>query len=112
VQRLRIMLIGRDDLAPGDDGLARIEPVFPELWVTVYEGAVVPVQEGARVVGHAMVEKVLFAEGFTPDIALFVWKAREFCKFIQVAGKLPIGERTSGARPPCARGVLPPAASG
>ncbi len=96
----RIMLIARDELAPGAEGLVRIEPMFSfsEFWATVREGAVVPVHEGARVVGHVTVEKVLFVDGFTPAIATFVWKASEFCTFIQEAGKLPLDERMSGAR--------------
>ena len=94
----RIVLIDREELEPGAEGLVRIEPMFSEFWATVRDGAVVPVQEGARVVGHATVEKVLFAEGFTPGIAMFVWKAGEFCKFIQQAGTLPIDERMLAAR--------------
>jgi uncharacterized protein DUF5063 len=94
----RITLIDQDELAPGTEGLVRIQPMFSEFWATVREGAVVLVQEGARVVGHVTVEKVLFAEGFTPDDAIFVGKANEFCEFIQEAGKLPIDERISGAR--------------
>ena len=57
-----------------------------------------PVQEGARVVGHVTIEKVFFADRFTPAIAAFVWKASEFCMFIQEVGKLPLDERMSGAR--------------
>jgi hypothetical protein len=94
----RIMLIEQDELAPGAEGLVRVEPVFSEFWATVREGAVVPVQEGARVVGHVTIERVLFAEGFTPAIARFVWKAGEFCSFIREAGKLSLDERMSGAR--------------
>lgn len=94
----RIMLIDQNELAPGAEGLVRVEPMFSEFWATVREGAVVPVQEGARVVGHVTVEKVLFADGFTPAIATFVWKASEFCSFIQEAGKLSLDERMSGAR--------------
>lgn len=94
----RIMLIDRDELAPGTEGVVRIEPMFSEFWASVREGAILPVREGARVVGHATVEKVLFAEGFTPDIATFVSKASEFCTFIREAPKLPLGERMADAR--------------
>ena len=31
----RIMLIDRDELAPGAEGLVRIEPMFSEFWATV-----------------------------------------------------------------------------
>ena len=51
----RIMLLDQDELAPGAEGLVRIEPLWAEYWATVREGAVVPVQEGARVVGHVTV---------------------------------------------------------
>ena len=51
----RIMLIDQDELAPGAEGLVRIEPLWAEYWATVREGAVVPAQEGARVVGHVTV---------------------------------------------------------
>ncbi len=54
----RIMLIEQDELAPGAKGLVRIEPMFSEFWATARGGAVVPVQEGARVVGHVTVEQV------------------------------------------------------
>ncbi|MBX3217135.1 MAG: DUF5063 domain-containing protein [Labilithrix sp.] len=94
----RIMLIDHDELAPGAEGLVRIEPMFSEFWATVRDGAVVPVQEGAQIVGHVTTAKVIFADGFTPAVATYVWKATEFCTFIQEAGKLPLGERMSGAR--------------
>ena len=94
----RVMLIDRDELAPGAEGLVRIEPMFSEFWATAREGAVVPVQEGARVVGHVTIARLVFAEGFTPAIATFVWKATEFCTFIQEAGKLSLDEKMSGAR--------------
>jgi hypothetical protein len=94
----RIMLVDRDELAPGYEGLVRIEPMFSEFWGNLREGAMVPVQEGARVVGHTTIEKLLFTEGFTPSVATFVWKAGEFCSFIQEARTLPLDERMSGAR--------------
>jgi hypothetical protein len=94
----RIVLIDEDELAPGAEGVVRIETMFPEFWAAVREGAVVPVQEGARVVGHATVERVLLADGFTPAVATFVWRAREFCTFIHEADKLPLDERMSEAQ--------------
>ncbi len=54
----RIVLIDRDELAPGAEGLVRIEPMFSEYWATLREGAILAVQEGARVVGHAIVESL------------------------------------------------------
>lgn len=98
VNDARIMLIDRDELAPGAEGIVRIEPMFAEFWANIREGAVVPVLEGARVVGHAAIEKVVFADGFTPAVATFVWSAREFCAFSQEAGKLSLEERMRRAR--------------
>jgi hypothetical protein len=94
----RIVLIDQDELAPGAEGIVCIEPLFPEFWATIREGAVVPVREGARIVGHATIEKVVFTGGFTPAVATFVWRAGEFCTFIQEAGKLSLDEKIDGAR--------------
>jgi hypothetical protein len=94
----RIQLIDREELAPGAEGLVRIEPMFSEFWASVRQGAVLPLHEGARVVGHATVEAVLFEGGFTPAIGAYVWRASEFCTFVQEAGKLPLHERMSAAR--------------
>jgi hypothetical protein len=93
-----VMLIDKDELAPGAEGLVRIRPLRAEFWATLTVGAVVPLHEGERVVGHATVEKVVFSEGFTPAVAAFVLKAIEFCTFIQEAGKLPLDERMLGAQ--------------
>jgi hypothetical protein len=76
----------------------RIEPLFSEFWANLREGAIVPVQEGARVVGHATVEKVVFAERFTQAVGTFVRNAKEFCSFIKEAGKLALNERMLDAR--------------
>jgi hypothetical protein len=94
----RIMLIDQDELAPDAEGIVRIEPMFPEFWSALRESAIVPVQEGARVVGYATVEKVVFAEGFTATIAAFVKKARAFCTFIEEAAGLSIPDRMLQSR--------------
>ncbi len=50
-----IWLEGVDSLAPGHEGLVLIQPLLPEHWVHVRIGSVLPMHEGARVIGHATV---------------------------------------------------------
>ncbi len=51
----RILLDDGMELAPGMTGLARLQPLAPEFWGQVVVGAVIPMQEGSRVVGHATI---------------------------------------------------------
>lgn len=51
----RILLDDGMELAPGMTGLARLEPLAPEFWGQVVVGAVIPMQEGGHVVGHATI---------------------------------------------------------
>ena len=94
----RVMLVGREELAPGDEGTVQIEPLFPESWNAVPIGMVIAVREGARTVGWATICDVTRAEAFTPAVASFVHQAREFCAFIRDAGKAALPERLAHAR--------------
>lgn len=67
----RIMLAD-DELAPGAEGLATLEPLWPEYWDHVCVGAVVPVMEGARIVGHATVVDRVWPTSLTAATAAFV----------------------------------------
>jgi hypothetical protein len=50
----------RDEwIAPGGDGVARIHPLVPELWVNVQPGPDVEMYEGSRVVGRGEVLEVV-----------------------------------------------------
>ena len=51
----RILLDDGMALAPGMTGLARLEPLAPEFWGQMVVGAVIPMQEGSHVVGHATI---------------------------------------------------------
>jgi hypothetical protein len=51
----RVFLHVRQEIAPGEEGLASIEPLAPEFWNGVQIGAVLPMHEGPRVVGYATV---------------------------------------------------------
>jgi hypothetical protein len=94
----RVMLMDRDELAPGQVGTVRIEPLYAEFWGTVRPGMVFPMQEGARILGWATISDVVRAEGFSPAVAAFVCQAREFCSFVEKAGTLAVIDRTQSAR--------------
>lgn len=87
-----------DELAPGADGIATLDPLRPEYWEGVGVGAVVPFMEGARVVGHATAMEVLWPAAFTPATAAFVRAAYDLCELVEKAGDLPLRERLNGAR--------------
>lgn len=94
-----VLLDGVSQLAPGDEGPAILEPLAPEYWGAVEVGAVLPMQEGNRVVGHATVTEVASRpEHFTREVAAFVVQARQFCDFIEHASTLPVAERLASAR--------------
>jgi hypothetical protein len=92
----RIMLIDQDELAPGAEGVVCIEPLFSEFWAAVREGCGrAGARRGTDRRSRNSGEGAL-RPGFTPSVAIFVWKASEFCTFIQEAGQVPIDERMSG----------------
>lgn len=94
----RVFLDDARELAPGAAGPARIEPVRPEFWGRVREGAVLPVQEGARVVGFARIVEVVAPAYWSPEVAAFVLEARQFSAFIEQASGQPLEQRLVGAR--------------
>jgi hypothetical protein len=61
----KVFLQDVDELAPGAEGLVRIEPMEPELWGRIEAGAVIAMQEGSKVVGHATILQILHAARVT-----------------------------------------------
>lgn len=94
----RVLLDGIGELAPGADGPAFIEPLAEEFWGAVDVGAVVPMQEGSRIVGYATVTEVTRPEHFTRETAAFADQAHQFCDFIERGSALPLAERLTAAR--------------
>jgi hypothetical protein len=94
----RVILVECDELAPGQEVTVRIEPLYPEFWGAVRPGIVIPMQEGAPVLGWATISEVTRAEGFSPAVAAFVCQAREFCSFVEKAGALAVSDRMQSAR--------------
>jgi hypothetical protein len=94
----KVVLVEAVALAPGEEALARIEPVFPEFWSAVRSGTSIPVQEGSRVVGHVSVVSVTRPELLTPAVSMFVCQARELCAFVESAGEMTLADRLEAAR--------------
>lgn len=95
----RVFLEGCTEIAPGTEGLARVEPLAPEFWGDVRVGSVIAMQEGNRVVGHATVLSVASQpENFTSEVLAFVNQARQFCGFVEKASDYPLLPRLLGAR--------------
>lgn len=55
----RVFLEDREQLAPGEEGAARLLPMAPQFWAHVREGMELPMQEGPKVVGSATVTAVV-----------------------------------------------------
>ena len=86
-------------VAPGGEGLARIEPLVPEHWAEMRPGRCLTMQEGARVVGHATIlELVDVPTWWSADVAAFVVEARAFVAFVGEAVTLPLALRLEGLR--------------
>ena len=95
----RVLLDGISELAPGTEGPAILEPLAPEYWGAVEVGAVLPMQEGSRLVGYATVTEVASRpEHFTRQVASFVVQAQQYCDFIERASTFPLAERVVSAR--------------
>ena len=92
------IVLAADELVPGTESLATIEPLRPEYWDRVPVGAVVPFMEGARIVGHATVIERVWPAAFTPATAAFVRAAYDLCELVTKAEALPLRERLRGAR--------------
>lgn len=94
-----MFLEDRDELAPGEEGLARIEPLASEFWGRVVPGAVIAMQEGNKVVGYATIREIVSRpEYWSPEIAAFVDQARQFCEFVEKAGECSLDKRLIAAR--------------
>ena len=50
-----IHLEGVQWLHPGEVSIVRLQPAFPDLWEELFEGALIDVSEGPRVIGTARV---------------------------------------------------------
>lgn len=94
----RVLLDGITELAPGAEGHAVIEPLDEEFWGAVDFGAVLPMLEGRRVVGHATVTEISRPEHFTPEVAAFVAEAHQFCDFIERMSSFDLALRLRSAR--------------
>ncbi len=95
----RVILDESDELAPGFEAVARIEPLAPEFWGKVQPGTVLPMQEGNHVVGYAVILDIeSVPEHFTPEVAVFVNEARQFCEFVRKAAGYSLPQRLVAAR--------------
>lgn len=95
----RVFLEDRDELAPGAEGLARIEPLASELWGRVRPGSVIAMQEGKRVVGYATVlELVSRPHYWSPEVAVFVDQVWQFCEFVEKANEYSRDDRLAATR--------------
>lgn len=94
----RVLLEGSSELTPGAEGAAIIEPLAEEFWFAVDVGAVLPMYEGRRLVGHATVTEVSRPEHYSRAVAAFVVEAHQFCDFIGRASSLDLVERLRHAR--------------
>lgn len=88
-----------DELAPGATALARIEPVASEFWGRVVPGARIAMQEGSRVVGYATVIEIASRPDYwTPEVAIFVDQAWQFCGFAEKASDIALEQRVAQLR--------------
>lgn len=95
----RVFLEDATELAPGAEGLARIEPVFPEFWGGIRVGALLPMQEGHRTVGYARVlEIAVRTDYWSPEVAAFVMQAKQFREFVEKAKEYALERRLTDAR--------------
>lgn len=96
----QVLLLGVDELRPGDACEVRIEPLAPEFWCAVRVGSVIATREGSRVVGHATVLAVGFpVSGFSLPVGRFAAQAWQYCAFVeQQAQALGLDDRLRLAR--------------
>jgi hypothetical protein len=94
----RVLLDPQDAIAPGDDGLARIQPHMADGWGGVRVGMTIPMQEGNRVVGHATILTITRDPLLTPAVLMFVAQVRQFCAFVEQSISIETRERLLGTR--------------
>jgi hypothetical protein len=51
----RVVLASAGPLRPGEERLARLEPLVPERWERIEAGRVIPMHQGRQVIGRAVV---------------------------------------------------------
>jgi len=99
VNGARVELEGQTELSPGDECVARLIPLVPDLWGRVRVGMSFPAVEGAKIVGHARVIDVITApEHWSRDVAMFVQYADLFCDAIKTAHEHPLEVRLARSR--------------
>jgi hypothetical protein len=95
----RVLLEGCTELAPGGECVALVQPLVAELWGGVRPGAVIAMHEGTRVVGYARVLEIASCPDYwTPEVAVFVAQAMQFCDFVENAAGSSLRTRLFGAR--------------
>ncbi|HMV68221.1 MAG TPA: DUF5063 domain-containing protein [Myxococcota bacterium] len=95
----QVVLLGVDEVGPGEACDVVIEPLAAEFWCEVRVGSVIVAREGRRVVGHATVLAVASpVAGFSPTFGRFAARAHEYCAFVEQAAALELGERLRLAR--------------
>jgi len=94
-----VFLEDREELALGAEGPARIEPFASEFWGRVRPGSVIAMQEGKRVVGYATVLDIVSRPAYwSPDVAVFVDQARQFCELTDKANEYAQDKRLAAVR--------------
>ena len=95
----RLFLEDRDELAPGEQCVGRIEPILPELWGRIRVGSMIAAQEGSRVVAHARVLEIVDCPAYwSPEVGRFVDEANQFCEFVERAGEYSLADRLAHAQ--------------
>ena len=85
-------------LAPGEEGAATLKPIAEEHWAHLKIGDVLPMHEGPRVVGTAIVTAIARPPYLTPEVVAFVLQVDTFCDFVERASTLSMLERLVTAR--------------
>lgn len=99
VNGARVALDGQRQLLPGEECVAQLIPLVPDLWGRIRVGMSFPAHEGAKIVGYARVlEIVALPEHWSPDVAMFVQYAGMYCDFIKTAHEFPLAERLARSR--------------
>ncbi len=90
----RLFLEDRNELAPGEQGLGRIDPLVPELWGRLRVGSLIAAQEGSRIVGYARILEIFDCPAYwSPEVGQFVDQANQFCELVERAGEWQLEQR-------------------
>ena len=93
-----VRLLSAESIAPGESAEIEIVPWFVEGWWNVRVGTVLPMHEGARVLGHATVLAIEGDPLLTLKVLRFATQARRFCDFIEEAAGMYLPARLRAAR--------------